>query len=180
MAMRTQSLALVFVFCMPAAPALAGAAPAAAAEPNLMGTFREWHVYNTGAGADRSCFAVSPPQAKVPANVNRGSIFFMITNWPGRNVRNQPSVVPGYPYKEMSSVTVEIGAEKFEFFTQNDGGAGGAWMESPDGEQKLIAAMRKGTTMTVAGTSQRGTNTRDSYSLAGITAALDKLAGDCK
>lgn len=176
--MRMIAIALASFACLFSVPVFAGAAPAG--EPNLMGTFRDWHVYNTGAGAERSCFVVSPPQTKTPANVNRGPIFFMITSWPGRNVKNQPSVVPGYPFRDMSTATVEIGAEKFEFFTQNDGGTGGAWMESADGEEKLIAAMRKGSTMNISGTSQRGTNTKDSYSLAGIAAALDKLVADCK
>jgi len=161
---------------------VAGAAPAGAApaEPNLMGSFREWHVYNAGTGAERSCFAVSPPQQMNPAGANRGAVFFMITSWPGRNVKNQPSVVPGYPYKEMSTVTVQVGSDKFEFFTQNEANAGGAWMESPADEEKLIAALKRGSAMSVTGTSMRGTLTRDNYSLGGISAALDKLSTDCK
>lgn len=166
---------------LPLWAALAGAAAGAApAEPNLMGSFREWHVYNAGAGAERSCFAVSPPQEMNPAGAARGSVFFMITSWPGRNVKNQPSVVPGYPYKEMSTVNVQVGSDKFEFFTQNEANTGGAWMESPEDEQKLLAAMRRGSTMSITGTSTRGTLTRDNYSLAGISAALDKLTSDCK
>lgn len=176
--MRIRPIALAVFACLFVSHARGGAAPGS--EPNLMGSFRDWQVYNAGTGPDRSCFVVSPPQTKTPANVNRGPIFFMITSWPARNVLNQPSVVPGYPFRDMSSVTVEIGTEKFEFFTQNEGGTGGAWMESPANEAKLIAAMRRANTMSVAGTSQRGTNTRDSYSLNGISAALDKLASDCK
>ena len=34
--------------------------------------------------------------------------------------------------------------------------------------------------MSVTGTSARGTLTRDNYSLAGISAAIDKLTTDCK
>jgi hypothetical protein len=164
--------------------AIAGAAPAvpaaAGAEPNLLGSYREWHVYSAGMGAERSCFAVSPPQQTNPAGATRGAVFFMITSWPGRKVLNQPSVVPGYPYKEMSSVTVQVGSDKFDFFTQNDGNNGGAWMEAPADERRLLEAMRKGSAMSVTGTSARGTLTRDNYSLAGISAAIDKLTTDCK
>jgi hypothetical protein len=159
---------------------LAGLPAWAADEPNLLGSFREWHVYSAGTGADRTCFAVAPPKDTTPAGVNRSGVFFMITSWPGRNVRNQPSVVPGYPYKEMSRSTVQIGSDKFDFFTKNDGNAGGAWMEAPEDEQKLIAAMKRGSSMSVTGTSARGTLTRDNYSLAGISAALEKLSTDCK
>jgi hypothetical protein len=115
-----------------------------------------------------------------PAGVARGGVFFMITSWPGRNVKNQPSVVPGYPYKEQSQTTVQIGADKFNFFTRNDGNTGGAWMEAPEDEVKLLAAMRRGSAMSVTGTSARGTLTRDNYSLAGISAALEKITTDCK
>jgi hypothetical protein len=160
--------------------AVGGATGAVAADPNLMGNFQDWHVYNTGSGADRSCFVVSPPQEMTPKGVNRGSVFFMVTTWPARNVKNQPSVVPGYPYKDMSTVSVQVGSDKFEFFTQNDASNGGAWMESPDDEQKLLAAMKRGSSMSVTGTSSRGTLTRDNYSLSGISAALDKMTSDCK
>ena len=163
------------------AAALTATVPAAAAdEPNLLGSFRDWHVYTAGSGAERSCFAVSPPQQTSPQGVNRGSVFFMITSWPGRSVLNQPSVVPGYPYRETSTVSVQIGGGRFEFFTKNDGGTGGAWMEAAADERKLIDAMRRGANMVVSGTSTRGTLTRDNYSLAGISAALDKIASDCK
>ena len=152
----------------------------AAEEPTPTGDFRDWHVYSAGSGGERSCFAVTPPKEMTPPGANRNGVFFMITSWPARNVKNQPSVVPGYPYKDMSSATVQIGSDKFEFFTKNDGNAGGAWMETTDDEAKLLAAMRKGSSMSVTGTSARGTLTRDNYSLAGISAALDKIATDCK
>ena len=47
-------------------------------------------------------------------------------------------------------------------------------------EQRLVGAMKAGTRMTVKGVSQRGTNTSYSYSLSGITAALDAVAKACK
>ena len=161
--------------------ALSVVVPAMAAEePTLMGDYRDWHVYSGGSGGERTCFAVTPPKEMTPPGANRNGVFFMITSWPARNVKNQPSVVPGYPYKDMSVATVQVGSDKFEFFTKNDGNAGGAWMETTEDEAKLLAAMRRGSAMSVTGTSARGTLTRDNYSLAGISAALDKIATDCK
>ena len=61
-------------------------------------------------------------------------------------------------------------------FTDKDS----AWIENPDQENDLIEAMRKGTKMTVEGTSRRGTVTTDSYSLSGVTAALDAIAKECQ
>jgi hypothetical protein len=158
----------------------AGMARAAEEKPTLLGSFRDWHVYQTGAGADRLCYALSQPKEMNPKNVNRSSVFFLISTWPGRKVRNEPSVVPGYQYKEGMKTEVQIGMDKFTFFIKNEGNAGGAWMEDPNDERKLIETMKKGSTMNISGTSSRGTVTKDSYSLAGISAALDKIDQSCK
>jgi hypothetical protein len=158
----------------------AGAATAAQEKPELLGTFRDWHVYQSGAGANRLCYALAQPKEMTPKGANRGSVFFLISTWPGRKVRNEPSIVPGYQYKDSTKADVEIGMDKFTFFTKNDGSTGGAWMEDPNDERKLIEAMKKGSGMNISGTSSRGTPTKDTYSLAGISAALDKIDQSCK
>ena len=55
-----------------------------------------------------------------------------------------------------------------------------AYIADAGEEQKLIFAMRKGSTITVVGTSERGTTTTDTYSLAGISQALQAVATNCK
>ena len=159
-----------------------GFARAATAEekPRLLGSFRDWHVYEVDAGADRLCYALSEPKQMNPANFTRDSAFVLISTWPGRKVRNEPSIVPGYEYKEGATVQVEVGSDKFDFFTQNDKSNGGAWMVDPAAEKKLIDAMKRGSALSVTGISSRGTLTRDNYSLAGISAALDKVDTSCK
>jgi len=107
-------------------------------------------------------------------------VFFLISSWPGRKVQNEPSVVPGYQYKVGTKVQVQVGSDKFDLFIKNDGQAGGAWVENPADEKRLIDAMKRGADMSVTGTSSRGTLTRDNYSLSGISAALDKVAATCK
>ena len=53
------------------------------------------------------------------------------------------------------SAIVDIGGTKFTMFTDKDS----AWIENPSQETDLIAAMQKGTRMTVVGKSRRGTIT---------------------
>jgi hypothetical protein len=176
--MRSKSYAIALLslfgaFC-------AGSALAAEEKPALLDSFREWHVYSVGAGPDRLCYALSQPKQMNPANVNRDAVFFLISSWPGRKVRSEPSVVPGYQYKLGTKVQVQIGSDKFELFTKNDGSAGGAWLENPADEKRLVDAMKRGSEMSITGTSVRGTLTRDNYSLAGISAALDKIDATCK
>jgi len=171
---RAAALLSVFVgFC-------ASSVIAAEEKPTLLDSFRDWHVYSVGAGAERLCYALSQPKQMNPANVTRDSVFILISTWPGRKVRNEPSVVPGYQYKAGTKVQVQVGSDKFELFTKNDGSAGGAWLENPADEKRLIDAMKRGAEMSVTGTSSRGTLTRDNYSLAGISAALDKVDASCK
>jgi len=156
---------------------LSGGLAAAADEPKLLGSFKDWFVYAAGKGANRTCFAVSMPMESTPANLNRDKVSFLISWWPAQKTRNEPSIVAGYQFKPMSVAVAQIGSDKFEFNRIQDSGA---WMENPTDEQKLIAAMKHGSSMSITGTSSRGTLTHDSYSLAGISAALEKLAASCK
>jgi len=155
----------------------AGAALAQPAGSTPLGTFDAWETYKGNDGGRGSvCYVVSQPTAKEPATAKRDSIYFLITSWPGQKVTNEPSVIIGYPFKERSEASVQVGSDKFQFFTKDDG----AWLASRDDESKLIAAMRSGSEMTVKGVSRRGTLTTDTYSLKGISPALDKAAEGCK
>jgi invasion protein IalB len=54
-----------------------------------------------------------------------------------------------------------------------------AWVEKPEDEPALIAAMRGGADMKVAAKSRRGNPTNYTFSLKGISAALTSIA-QCK
>lgn len=152
------------------------AAASAQSGPTLLGTFDAWEAYKTSDNRGAVCWAVTQPQTKEPATAKRDPIYFLITTWPKQGITNEPSVVIGYQFKETSEATVQVGSDKFAFFTKADG----AWLQSKQDEQRLITAMRGASDMTVKGFSKRGTLTTDTYSLKGISAALDKLAEGCK
>ncbi|MEM9123473.1 MAG: invasion associated locus B family protein [Pseudomonadota bacterium] len=148
---------------------------AQSAPPKLLGKFKDWNAFRVEDGTETICFVVSEPKSTSPKNVKRGDIFFMITDWGPKNSGLEPSVITGYPYKVGSSVTVTIGSDKFELFTQEDA----AWLRDGDSEKRIVNAMRRGSRMIVTGTSQRGTLTKDNYSLSGVTAALEHVAKNC-
>jgi len=160
---------------------LAGAAtamaPAQAA--TSIGTFKQWGAYTSNEGG-KMCFVASQPQdSKYQPNAvsSRDPVFFMITSIPAKNIRNEASTIIGYPFADNVKVTVEIdGGNKFTMFTEKDS----AWIENPAQEADLIGAMQKGNRMTVVGKSRRGTLTTDTYSLSGISAALDAIAKECQ
>ncbi len=41
--------------------------------------------------------------------MKRDEVFFLISSWPGKKVKDEPSIVPGYSYKEGSKVQLQVG-----------------------------------------------------------------------
>ena len=169
-----------------AAAVVAGALPSAASaadkdKPTTLGAFKSWTAYAAGTGDSKTCYTLAQPQSSLPKHAKRDPIFFLVSDWPARKTKGETEVVPGYKYKDGSKVTVEIGSDKFAFFTKNDGqgGDGTAWIEDLSSEGRMVDAMRRGSQMTVTGTSARGTLTRDTYSLGGISQALDAIHKAC-
>jgi hypothetical protein len=103
-----------------------------------------------------------------------------MNDWPARHVDSEPEFVPGYSYKDGATVMVQIGSDKFAFFTKNDGGSGSAWAQQVSDEPRMADAMKRGSELIVIGNSARGTLTRDTFSLSGVTAALNKVHAACK
>jgi hypothetical protein len=159
---------------------LIGSGAMAEEKPQLLGSYRDWFAYQSGTGAERQCYALSQPKQSTPAGMKRDDVFFLISTWPGKKVKDEPSIVPGYTYKEGTKVQLQLGADKFEFFTKNDGGSGGAWIDDPAQERRLVDAMKRGAAFSITGLPEHGALTRDNYSLAGISAALDRVAAACK
>jgi len=154
----------------------ASTATAAAQTPTRLGVFKDWTAYAYTDGRGKVCYAASQPKDTEPKNVNRDPIFFMVSTRPADRVSNEVSVLIGYPLKQDSKVSVDIDGKTFVMFTKDDG----AWVENVNEESVLVAALRAGSRMVVKGTSRRGTNTVDYYSLSGISAALDSVAKACQ
>ncbi len=166
------SLALTFVV---GALSIASAFGATTPSPKLIGKYKDWAAYSMQDQNRTVCFVVSEPRSASLSDKTaaRGDPFFLVTNWPNKAL--QPSLIMGYPLATDHRVKIKVGNDSFEMFVQGDG----AWMDTEDGDKKLTDAMRKGAIMTISGESTHGTKSTDRYSLAGISAALDKIA-DCK
>lgn len=162
-----------------AAAALGATQAAADSGPTLLGAYKNWSALQAVSRDGKSCYAMSQPKSSEPKGAKRDPIYFLINTWPARPVKDEVEVVAGYPYKADSSVTVQVGSDKFELFTKTDGDSGTAWMKDAGEEARLVAAMARGATATVSGTSSRGTATKDTYSLSGISDALKKVHAAC-
>ncbi|MBX9774113.1 MAG: invasion associated locus B family protein [Xanthobacteraceae bacterium] len=152
------------------------AAAAAGAQPTLLGQYGDWGAYTASPDGRKVCFTLAKPKSSStsPAGRKRDPAFVFISTRPAENVRNEISVVVGYPFK--GDATAEVGPTKFAMYTQNDG----AWIKNVAEEARLIDAMRKGADLTIKGTSTRGTSSTDMYSLKGLAQAMDRVAQECK
>ncbi len=143
------------------------AAGAGAAEKKVLGTFGDWDAFETKRGKAKVCYTASLPTKSVGKYDNRGETSVIVSHWPSQEALNVVNVVAGYAYKPDGKVKIIIGKQSFTLFT--DGGR--AWAEESKTDRALVRAMRKGASMTVKGTSSRGTATTDTYSLKGFTTA---------
>ena len=157
---------------------LAGLAPALGQtpEPTDLGKFGDWAAYTYKTQNGKVCYISSQPKVQTPKNAKRDPAFLLITHRPSQSVRNEVSTIIGYPFKKDTSVQVTVDSKGYELFTNGDG----AWAETSAKDKDIVTAMKRGTKLTVKGTSWRGTDTLDSYSLTGLKAALAKIDENCK
>jgi hypothetical protein len=147
-------------------------------QPTLLGQFGDWGAYTAAPNGAKVCFALGKPKTSQtnPPGRNRDPAYIFVSTRPSENVKNEVSVIIGYPFKPSSDATAEIGPATFAMYTQNDG----AWIKNVAEETRMIEAMRKGADLTVKGTSSRGTLSTDTYSLKGVTQALERAEQECK
>ena len=144
--------------------------------PKLIGEFKDWDAFTYREDGKPVCFVSSSPLSSQPKNVRRGDIYVLVTHRPESNTLDEVSVYAGYPFEDSSIATVDVDGRNFELFTNDDT----AWAYDADEDKKLVRAMVRGSKMSIRGTSQRGTNTVDGYSLLGFTAARNAINKACK
>ena len=148
----------------------------AAAQIKNLGTFQDWAAYQTSQGGKRICYIVSAPKKDEGNYSQRGDILTMVTHRPASKSFNVASLHAGYKYKKGSTAEVTIGGAKFTLFTN----AQTAWANDSVDDKALVRNMRAGAKMIVRAKSWRGTDTKDTYSLLGFTAALRSINKACK
>ena len=146
-----------------------------ASEPEFQGAHRDWRVFTRGEGEAKVCYALSRPQEALPSNVDHGDLFFLVASWASGAADNQPSFLAGYPLRPDSPPRVRVGSDRFQMFVSEQEG----FLEETGEESQLVRAMRRGSDMRVEATSNRGTATAYTFSLLGVTAALEQVDDLC-
>lgn len=168
--------ALTLVTAMASLP---GMAVAQAVSENRVDVQTAWSVF---VETDpRECWVVSRPTKTVntrggqEVEVRRGEILLYVTFRPESAVSGEVSFTGGYPFGPESKVRLQIGDTGFELPVDGEW----AWPDSPETDARVVDALKSGTEAVLTGVSARGTTTRDTFSLLGITAALEEAQKRC-
>lgn len=162
------------------AMALAASSATAQESTNRVATKTDWSVFTEAN--PRECWGVSSPKETVnsrdgqPVSVRRGDILLFVTFRPGAGARGEVSFTGGYPFATGSTVKVEIDGQSYDLFADGEW----AWPASAEADAALLTAMKRGATAVLTGASGRGTQTRDTFSLRGFTAAMQEAETRCQ
>lgn len=150
--------------------------PAPAQQGTILGSYRDWDaLVMTRENGEKICYMISIPKTKQPTSVTHGDVYITITHRPRRKVKNEVNLVVAYDFKTGSEVKGTIGASGFTMFTEGKG----AWNYDQDDDTKMVAAMKRGSTLAINAISARGTKTSYRFSLSGFTAAYNSITAEC-
>jgi hypothetical protein len=90
-------------------------------------------------------------------------------------VKGQVTFTGGYPFAPGSTVNLNVSGTEFELFTDGEW----AWPATAADDKKIITAMKRGAEASLTARSARGTQTKDSFSLLGFTAAIEDAEKRC-
>ncbi len=161
--------------------ALVASGAVAQESTNRVATMTDWNVFTEPAtGAATECWGVSKPKETVntrdgaPVSVRRGDILLFVTFRPGKP--GEISFSGGYPFAAGSTVDLDIDGTTYQMLTD----AEWAWPASTADDATLLAALKKGTTAVLSARSGKGTQTKDTFSLRGFTAAMEDAGKRCQ
>jgi invasion associated locus B (IalB) protein len=147
---------------------------------NVVDSKSDWSVFVENEPL--RCWIVSKPTKTVNkrggkvVTVNRSDIRFFVTYLPKSGVRGEVSFTGGYPFKPDTPVRLTVGSATYNMYPDGEY----AWPESSAVDSKIRASLQRGSSAVVNAQSARGTQTSDTFSLIGFTAALAEAEKRCK
>lgn len=148
----------------------------AARAPVPVGTYGDWSAMTApGQGKDKTCYALAMPKDRQPAKLQRDPAYVFISTRPSEGVRNEVALIMGFPLKENGAATADIDGDSFELVAKG----ANAWVKNPAKEKAFVDALRSGEKLIVKAASVKGNVTTDTYSLRGLSQALDRVQKEC-
>ena len=138
-------------------------------------TFGDWTVMTDTDVPHSFCFVTSEPKSSARAGTQREAPRAYISAWPKDGIKGEVSFRMGFQMRKTAEGTASVSPASYKLFGAKDR----AYVADSTQELKLVEAMRKGSTMTVAMPSDHGASVTDTYSLNGVGLALQKLQATC-
>lgn len=145
---------------------------------NRVATMTDWSVFTEES--PKECWGVSSPKETVntrdgqPVQVRRGDILLFVTFRP--TVAGEISFSGGYPFAGGSTVDMNIDGTSYQLITDGEW----AWPGTKEDDAAILAALKKGQTAVLTARSGKGTQTKDTFSLRGFTAAMEEAGKRCQ
>jgi hypothetical protein len=147
----------------------------ASTTPKLIGVYQNWEAYEFKEDSGKVCYMASAPKTSEGKYTYRGDVIAMVTHRPGDSSKNVFSFKSGYNFEANSEVILKIDDKKWKLFTNQDT----AWAVDEKSDNEIAIALQKGSTMSLEGTSSRGTYTKDTFSLGGTMSAYKTISTAC-
>ena len=135
-----------------------------------------WAAYTYQEGGKLTCYMYSQPTKKEGNYKKRGDPHAMVTRRRVSAVVEDVSVTSGYPYKDSSTIKVQIDGRGFKFGVVQDEHA---WADNAAEDKAAVKAMIRGNKLTVRGTSRKDTYSLDTYSLKGFSKTHKAIVKAC-
>ena len=140
-----------------------------------IGKFKDWESFILSQEGNKVCFAQSVPVVRAPKKLKREPSRLFVSFRPGENIKNEVSVTNGYEFKLKAPVTAKSGKKSYDLFSKGKF----AWVVDDDDEKKLIRTMKKASRLMIIGSTQKGDQTTDHYSMMGFTKAYNTAKKSC-
>lgn len=141
----------------------------------VLSKHKDWALYSHTGEPATICFISAKPREKEPKDFDKDPSYFYISAWPDDGVKAEVSVKIGTQLQDGSDVDIQIGSSRYKLFIKEDK----AFVNDATQELKLIESMKRGSFMKVSSTVSDGTRLEETYSLLGVTAAVNALRRGC-
>jgi hypothetical protein len=143
-------------------------------KPSQLASYGDWGVFLAQGEKSKTCYALATPKDRAPAGLKRDPAYVFISNRPGENVREEVSIIMGFPMKE-AGARAEIAGAGFALIAKG----ANAWIKNQAEEAAFVDALKKGSKLIVKAPSLKGHVTTDTYSLTGLAQALERVEKEC-
>ncbi len=140
----------------------------------LIEAYGDWTA-SLAQGKAKTCYALAKPKQRSPEG-KRDQAYIFIADRPAEKVRNEVSIMMGFPIKEGSTAKARVAKTDYDLVAVSNA----FFMKNPSDEGRFVEGMKHGGVLIVKAPPAKGALTTDTYSLNGFKQALDRVQKECR